>query len=155
MVNPNSWLTIRRRRVRAENSLLLSAWLNEQVAWTGGEEKDPPISFGELVSVSAGESRLPSLARVLNLPPDEEDSDVATLNKIFRHIGVSCTGFMSFSPLIHPVTLYALTDPIPGDSTIGDQLPADALQPRMNPAEVPLYIFLAYLTMFVYSSIVL
>lgn len=105
--------------------------------------------------MTADESRLLSFAGSLGLPPDEEDSDVATLNKIFRHVGVSCTGFMNFSPLIHRVTLCAFTDPIQGDSAIEGQLPVGALQPRMSPAEVPLYIFLAYLTMFVYSSIVL
>ena len=142
-----------RSRMRVENSLLRSKFLNEPVALTGGE--NPAISFGDLVAPD--EHRLPSLATALNLPPGGEDSELETLNNIFRHLGVSCTGLKTFSLLIHRVTLCTLTDPLSGDHSIREQLHADAqrLQPWVKPVEAPLYIFLAYLTMFVYSSVVL
>ena len=39
---------------------------------------------------------------------------------------------------------------------VGTGLPSiDERKPLMTPVEVPLYIFLAYLTMFVYSNVVL
>lgn len=126
--------------------------LDEKVAWIGGE--DSAMSFRDLVFAS--EHNLPSLATFLNIPLSEGDSKVPLLNGIFRKVGVSCTDSMHFSPLIHRVTLCALTDQLPGHP-IEDQSPPDSNddKPLMSLTEVPLYIFLAYLTMFVYSSVVL
>ena len=55
---------------RAENLLLHSKYLEEQVTWIGGE--GPAISFRDLVYAS--ESHLPSLTNTLELLPSEEDS---------------------------------------------------------------------------------
>ena len=147
-----SSLVTHRSHARTENSLLRSKYLEEQVAWIGGE--DPAISFGQLVHVS--ESHLPSLAKSLELLPSEEESQVSILNKIFRQLGVSCTDFTYFSLLIHRVTFYPLADSV-SRHPFEDHRPADPNhnKPLMSPTEAPLYLFLAYLTMFVYSSIVL
>ena len=141
-----------RSRARTENALLRSNHLDEQITWIGVEV--PPISFGELVHSS--ESRLLSLANTLDLSPGGEDSQISLLNKVFRQLGVSCTNSTCFSLLIHWVTLCTLTDPVQRRS-FEDQRPAHTNynKPLMTPTEAPLYIFLAYLTMFVYSSVVL
>lgn len=99
-----------RSRARTDNSLLRSNYLGEQVAWIGGLEPVP--SFGELVLANG--PRAIVLTQSLGLPTCEEDSQAATLNRIFLHLGVSCTHFKRlFSLLIHQVTFCALTDPVP------------------------------------------
>lgn len=152
MLRPDS--TTHRSRARLHNSLLHSKNLNEQVAWIGG--MDPSISFGELVF--ADESRIAILAESLGLPLGGEDAHASTLNKIFRRLGVSCTDFMFFPLLIHQVTVHhdELIDPIPRHP-FKNQHPPDARhdKPLMTPTEIPLYIFLAYLTMFVYANVIL
>ena len=112
------------------------------------------MSFEDLVF--ANESGLPLLANSLDLSPGRDESQVAVLNTILRHLGVSCTDLTFSSPLVHRVTIVILTDSL-SRYPFEDQRPADAhhVKPWMTPTEVPLYIFLAYLTMFVYSSAVL
>lgn len=88
--------------MRAENSLLRSNHLYENVAGVRGEDESM-MTFGDLVF--GRESRLPSLANSLNVPSSEADSKVSLLNEIFRKVGVSCTDSMHFSLLIHRVTL--------------------------------------------------
>ena len=142
-----------RSRARTDNSLLRSNRLDEPVAWIGGLE--PVTSFGELVLADGPRAMI--LAQSLSIPLGEEDAPTTTLNKIFLHLGVSCTHFVSFSLLIHQVTI---TRP-PTDSVscraFEGQYPADVQRdkPWMTPIDAPLYLFLAYLTMFVYSSVVL
>ena len=112
------------------------------------------MTFGNLVL--ADEFNLPSLANSLNLPLSGEDSQVSILNNIFRQLGVSCTDFTCFPLLIHRVTLCTLTDSVSWRS-FEDQCSVDPNhnKPLMTPIEAPLYMFLVYLTMFVYSSVVL
>ena len=149
-----SLLTMHCSHMRTENSLLRSNHLEEKVAGIGGEDGSTIMSFGDLVFGS--ELHLPSLADSLRIPSSEADSKVSLLNEIFRRVGVSCTDSMHFSLLIHRVTLCALPDPVQGDP-FEEQSPPDPDddKPLMSATEVPLYIFLAYLTMFVYSSVVL
>jgi len=119
---PNSDFVTHHSRARAQNSLLRSKYLDEQVTWIDGE--GPPIPFGVLVF--ANESRSESLLKSLNLPPGGEDAQVLTLNKIFRELGVSCTDFaFSFSLLIHRVTVRALADSV-SRPPFEDRHPANA-----------------------------
>jgi len=149
-----SLLTMHCSHMRTENSLLRSNHMEEKVAGIGGEDGESTMSFGDLVFGS--ELHLPSLADSLKIPPNGADSKVSLLNEIFREVGVSCTDSMHFPLLIHRVTLCALTDPVPGDPFKNQSPPdPDDDKPLISPTEVPLYIFLAYLTMFVYSSVVL
>lgn len=141
-----------RSRARTENSLLRSKHQNEQVTWIGGVV--PEISFGELVHAS--EPDVAVLAKSLDLPPGGEDVQFLSLNEIFRHLGVSRADFRLFLLLIHQVTIHAFTDPV-SCHPFEDRRLVDAQRnkPWMIPIEASLYVFLAYLTMFVYSSVVL
>ena len=122
------------------------------MTWIDGE--DPKVCFGDLVV--ANDAKLASFTNSLNIQLDERDSHVSILNKVFRQLGVSCTDFTLLPQLIHRVTPCTLTDPV-SRHPFEDRDPTTPQRdkPWMTPTEAPLYIFLAYLTMFVYSSVVL
>ena len=95
------------------------------------------------------------LAKSLGLSPAQEDERVEILNSIMKNLGVSRHSIRYPPPSVHKMTARAPSDRVQGFACIveGDTPRAD--KPLMTPMEVPLYIFLACLTMFVYSSVVL
>ena len=93
---------------------------------------------------------------------DSADSELArirNLNMILRHLGVSCARLHPFFPLDpDQITVNPFSDPVPGYSLVERHPPRVGYKKDgllITPVEVPLYLFLAYLTHFVYSNVVL
>ena len=90
-------------------------------------------------------------------PPDLEQARISNLNMILKHLGVSCAR-LDLSPDLNRLTTNPVSGAIPGHSFMewdSPHLSYEKDKPLITPVEAPLYLFLVYLTLFVYSSIVL
>ena len=90
--------------------------------------------------------------------PDSEYVRTNNLNLILRHLGVSCARLHPFTLKLGPANGNMILGPVPGYSVVERDPSLDGIGEGASliaPLEVILYIFLAYLTNFVYSSVVL
>ena len=149
------------RSARTANSQLSIKYPDERVVLIPPHPDWKDITLGNLKNIDG-----PAMAKLVSdqglTPaegsPDSEMARVSNLNMILRHLGVSCA-----RP--HPSTLnLELTDgepvlgPIPGYSLMERDPPHFGFEEGrslVGPLEVLLYVFLAHLTLFVYSSVVL
>jgi hypothetical protein len=77
---------------------------------------------------------------------------------ILKHLGVSCAHLHPLPLDTSRPTVNLVSGRIPGRSFVERHLPrvvCEKDEPLMTPVEVPVYFFLAYLTMFVYSNVIL
>ena len=149
------------RSARAANSLLSVKHPNEQIVlipsnpdWDGITLEDLKNIEGPVVSRLAVDQGLTPLED----SPDSELARVHNLNLILRHLGVSCARLRSFILNLNKLMMNLFLGPLPGRSLVERDTPHVGLEkdpPLVTPVEVPLYVFLAYLTFFVYSNVVL
>jgi len=80
-----------------ENSLLRIKYPQEPVAWIGDlpSETGPDITFEELINTEG--PPMTTLVESLGLSPAQEDDRVHAINKVMRHLGVSCRRLRSLS----------------------------------------------------------
>lgn len=125
------------------------------MAWIGNLPGgiEPVISFTELTR--AERHSVIKLAESLCLSTTGEDDQVDTLNKIMYHLGVSRRRFAFFLPAIHQMTIDTLRLGTKAYHHERGCCDAGNDKPLMLLTEVPLYMFFAYLTVSVYSSIIL
>lgn len=90
-------------RVRLENSLLRTRYPQESVAWIGDPTSGPgpDITFEELINTEGPPMTM--LVESLGLSPAQEDDRVHAMNKVMRHLGVSCRHSCPL-PSIHQMT---------------------------------------------------
>ena len=148
------------RSARDANSVLSPSYAGEKVAlilphpdWTG-------LTLENLKNI--GGPAIAQLAKDQGLTPSEGSPDseivrIYNLNMVLKHLGVSCAHLQPSLNLNGPITNLIL-GAISGHPFTQRHPPHVAYgkgEPLMTPVEVPLYVFFAYLTFFVYSNVVL
>jgi len=150
------------RSARDANSLLRPNHPDEQVSLIPPHPDWSELTLGGLKNLDG--PAVAKLASDQGLSPSEDSPDTETarihnLNMVLRHLGVSCARLHPLLPSDpDQMTVNPFSDPLPGYSLAERHPPHVGYEKGgslITPVEVPLYLFLAYLTAFVYSNIVL
>lgn len=149
------------RSARAANSILSPNYSDEEVALIPPHPEWGILTLGNLKNI--GGPAAAKLARDQGLTPsdgspDSDQARIRNLNMILRHLGVSCAHLCLFLNLSRLMANIPDSGRVSGCSLVERHPPHvghEKDEQLITPVEVPLYFYLAYLTLFVYSSIVL
>lgn len=149
------------RSARDANSVLSPSYAGEEITLIPPHPEWNGLTLGKLRSL--GGPAIAKLARDQGLVPSEDPSDservrIHNLNIILKHLGVSCARPHPSSLNPNRPMVNLVSGPLPSRTVVEWNPPHvshEKDKPLMTPVEVPLYIFLAYLTIFVYSNVVL
>jgi len=149
------------RSAHDANSVLCSSYAGEEVTLIPPHPEWNGLTLEKLRNL--GGPAIAKLARDQGLTPSESSPDsepvrIQNLNMIFKHLGVSCARPPPSSLNPNRPMVNLVSGPLPGRTVVEWDAPHvshEKDKPLMTPVEVPLYVFLAYLTIFVYSNVVL
>jgi len=150
------------RSARDANSILSPSYDGEEVTMILPHTDWNGLTLGNLKNIAG--PAIAKLARDQGLTPlegppsDSERVRIQNLNMILKHLGVSCAHLHPFSLNSNRPMVNLVSGALPSRTVLEWNPPHVSHKkdkPLMTPVEAPLYIFLAYLTLFVYSNVVL
>jgi len=149
------------RSARDANSVLSPSYADEEIALIPPHPEWSGLTLGKLRNLDG--PAIAKLARDQGLapsegPPDSEPVRIQNLNMILKYLGVSCARPHPSSLNPNRPMVNLVSGPLSGRTFVEWDPPHvshEEDKPLVTPVEVPLYIFLAYLTIFVYSNVVL